>query len=281
MPTDPDAEETPSERRMTFFEHLEELRARLKVVIVFILIFFVFFIGFNIVPVTIGETTILLPIPGILTESNEVIADRVFNYFVEQYKPPNVNLTTLHPWDGVVVEVKVAFFLALLAAAPVTAYEFGKFVGPAMKPSEKRMVARIAAPVLTLFIAGVLIAHFVVLPFTFDYLFSVSARLGVDFPLLFVDDFISFITVFIVAFALAFQLPIVMYALGAVGLVDSGFWARNWRYAIIVIFIFGAIVTPDGSGVTMVLVAIPMVVLYAIGYAAIVFRERRRRAKSS
>lgn len=268
-------------RRMSFFEHLEELRNRLRVVMAFLILFFLVFIAFDLLPVRISGIDVPVPVPMFFA-SNTPIADRVFAYFVDYYKPANVNLTILHPWDGVIVEIKVAFFLAVLASAPVSAYEFSKFIGPALRPSERRIIVRVAVPVLLLFIAGVIVAHVVVLPFTFDFLYSVAARLNVDFPLLFIDDFVSFVVVFLVAFGGAFELPVVMYAVTAAGLVDAGFWRRHWRFAVIAIFVFGAIVTPDGSGVTMLLVALPMLVLYVGGYAAVAIRERRAvRAKSS
>ncbi len=264
---------------MSFFEHLEELRQRLRVVVAFLLVFFVLFIAFDIRPVDVGGVPVPVPFPALLGNNT---ADRVVQYLKDYYKPPDVKLATFHPWDAVIVEVKVSFFLAVILTSPVMAYQFGKFIGPALKPSERRIVVRVAVPVLILFLSGVLLAHLVVLPFTFVYLYSVAARLGVDFPLLFIDDFISFVTVFLVAFGAAFEMPVVMYALSAIGLVDASFWRRHWRFAVIAIFVFGAIVTPDGSGVTMILVSLPMLVLYVGGYVAVWSRERRtRRAKSS
>ena len=80
-------------------------------------------------------------------------------------------------------------------------------------------------------------------------------------------DFITFVLQFILAFGLSFQLPLIMYALTASGLIDSKFWRNNIRYAIIGMVILGAAITPDGSGVTMWFVAGPMIALYLIGMA--------------
>ncbi|MGQ0796375.1 MAG: twin-arginine translocase subunit TatC [Methanobacteriota archaeon] len=266
----------PGERRMSFFEHLDELRQRLRVVVAFLLVFFVLFIAFDVQFFDVGGVPVPVPVPSVLSNNT---ADRVVRYLVDYYKPPDVELKNFQIWDAVIVEVKVAFFLAVILSSPVMAYEFGKFIGPALKPSERRIILRVAIPVLALFLSGVVLAHLVVLPFTFDFLYSVARRLGVETPLLFVDEFISFVTVFLVAFGAAFELPVVMYAVTAVGLVDASFWKRHWRFAVIAIFVFGAIVTPDGSGVTMILVSIPMLALYVGGYVAVWSRERR--AKSS
>jgi sec-independent protein translocase protein TatC len=276
-----DREPPAGEVRMSFFEHLEELRRRLKVVFLALMAFFLIFLVCSVFPLEIGGTSIPVPVPAFLYD-DDPIANKVFRSLVEYYKPADVNLTSLHPWDGVIVQIKVAMFLALVAASPVSAYEFAKFIGPALKPKEKRLIVRVAAPVLGLFALGVTIAHLVILPFTFSFLYGTLRNLGVNPLFLFVDDFISFVTVFLVAFGLAFELPVIMYGLSAVGMFDSGFWRRNWRFAAIAIFAFGAIVTPDASGVTMLLVSFPMLILYVVGYGAVAQRERRLgRPKSS
>ncbi len=274
-----------TERRMSFFEHLEEFRDRMKRVLLVTILFFAFFLVFSLQYVSFSPIAIPLPVPAFLFPDEygiDPIASQVFRFFVNHLKPENVTLTAKQPWEGVLVQIKTGFFLALIASSPVSAWEFAKFIGPALKPAERRLIFRVATPVLLLFLAGVLVAFLFVLPFTFDFLYSVQAVSGVELYLLFIDDFVTFVLVFLVAFGLAFELPILMYALSAVGMVDSGFWKRNWRYAAIAIFIFGAVITPDGSGVTMMIVAMPMFVLYVIGYAAVLRREKRASgAKSS
>jgi sec-independent protein translocase protein TatC len=131
-------------------------------------------------------------------------------------------------------------------------------------------------PILLLFFAGVLLCLVVVLPFTFSLLYTYQTALGANLLLLFADDFISFVLLFMLAFGLAFELPVLMYGLTALGIISSEFWKKNWRFAAIAIFVFGAIITPDGSGITMFLVALPMLALYVLGYAASVRLERRR-----
>ncbi|TMA06932.1 MAG: twin-arginine translocase subunit TatC, partial [Methanobacteriota archaeon] len=160
-------------------------------------------------------------------------------------------------------------------------YELGRFIGPALKPSERRLVVRITVPVLLLFLSGVLLCFIVVLPFTFNLLFSVQNLLGANLLILYGDSFIDFVLLFTVAFGLAFQLPVLMYGLSALGIVSSEFWKKYWRFAAIAIFLFGAIITPDGSRITMFLVALPMLALYVVGYgAAIRVEHTRARAKA-
>jgi len=89
-------------------------------------------------------------------------------------------------------------------------------------------------------------------------------------------DFVSFVLQFLLAFGLSFQLPLVMYAISGSGMVDAGFWRKNIRYAIVIIVIFGAVITPDGSGVTMWFIAGPMIALYIAGMIIIERRERKQ-----
>lgn len=125
----------------------------------------------------------------------------------------------------------------------------------------------------------------VVLPFTFTFLYGIAIAMGAQ-PFLQLQEFLDFVLLFSLAFGIAFELPVIMYGLTVLGVVDADFWKRHWRFAVVGIFFFGAAITPDGSGVTMMLVAVPMLGLYAGGYAAIRLRLRRsapdaRPAKSS
>ena len=88
-------------------------------------------------------------------------------------------------------------------------------------------------------------------------------------------DFVTFVLQFLLAFGISFQLPLVMYALSMSGLTDSKFWRKNIRYAIVIIVIFGAIITPDGSGVTMWFIAGPMIALYIAGMAIVERKEKQ------
>jgi len=265
---------------MTFFEHLEELRQRLKVVLAAVLVCFVLFVTTSAGFIDLGSTRIPMLLLA-LGPRETPIANQFFLWLKGFLVPAQVggqlvSFTFRAPWDGVVVQLKTALFLALLVTSPLTAYEIGKFVGPALKPSERRLLFRVTIPILLLFLEGVLLCLVVVLPFTFSLLFTYQTALCANPLLLFADDFISFVLLFMLAFGLAFELPVLMYGLSALGVVSSEFWKKNWRFAAIAIFIFGAIITPDGSGITMFLVALPMLALYVFGCLATVRLERRQ-----
>jgi len=271
---------------MTFFEHIEELRQRLKIVVIVVLILFALNLTTAIGSVRLGSMQVPMLVPALGT-NNANIATQFFvgmeNYLVpDRVNGIPVNRSFSPPWDAYVVMFKVAFFLAAVTASPIISYQIGQFIGPALKPSEKRLIIRITLPVAVLFLSGVTLCLVVVLPFTFGLLYSVQNVLGANFLILYGGDFIDFVLLFSVAFGLAFQLPVLMYGLSWLGIVNSGFWKKYWRIAAIAIFLFGAIITPDGSGITMMLVSIPMLFLYVLGYVVAVRIEKRRgRAKTS
>ncbi len=256
---------------MSFWGHVDELRRRLKMTFLLILVLFVVFLTTGIGQVSVGSTQIPMIVPALSPTSNNVAAQ--FFLAMKAYLVPDrvgglpLNFSFQQPWDAYIVMFKVAFFLAIVFASPSIVYETAQFISPALRPSEKRLILRVALPVAALFLAGVTLCLLVVLPFTFTLLFSVQNLMGANLLILYGDNFIDFVLLFSLAFGVAFELPVLMYGLSAVGIVSADFWKRHWRIAVIAIFFFGALITPDGSGLTMMFVALPMIVLYVLGYA--------------
>jgi sec-independent protein translocase protein TatC len=279
--------DAPDETRMTFWEHVDELRRRLKLTFALILVLFVLFLTTGIEPVAIGSVRIPMLVPALAPTSNNVAAQ--FFLAMKAYLVPQsvgglpLRFAYQQAWDAYIVMFKVAFFLAIVFASPSVAYEAAQFLSPALRPSEKRLLLRIFVPVIVLFLAGVALCLAIVLPFTFALLFSVQNLMGADLLILYGDNFIDFVLLFSLAFGIAFELPVLMYGLSALGIIPSTFWKRHWRIAVAAIFVFGALITPDGSGITMMFVALPMLVLYILGYAFArkVGRPARTVAKSS
>jgi sec-independent protein translocase protein TatC len=131
---------------------------------------------------------------------------------------------------------------------------------------------KVILPMSLLFVFGVVFSYLLVIPLTLNFLYKYGESIGAE-TFLTVDGFITFVLQFILGFGIAFQLPVLMYVLSLSGLTDSKFWQKNFRYAIIIITIFGAVITPDGSGVTMWFIALPMIALYALGIVAIRRKE--------
>jgi sec-independent protein translocase protein TatC len=93
-----------------------------------------------------------------------------------------------------------------------------------------------------------------------------------------INNFISFVMQFFLGFGIAFQLPILMYGISLTDIISPRFWRANFRYAVLILVIFGALITPDGSGVTMWFVSIPMLLLYLAGMIIV---EKRAAAASA
>jgi len=280
-------EEPGDPKRMSFWEHIDELRHRLKIMFLVVIVLFVIFLTTGIGQIAIGSATVPMLVPALGPTSSNVATQ--FFLGVKGYLVPNqvggvpLNFSYMQPWDAYIVMFKVAFFLAIVVGSPFITYEMAQFIGPALRPSEKRLIVRITLPVVLLFLAGVAMCFVIVLPFTFNLLFSVQNLMGANFLILYGDNFIDFVLLFSLAFGVAFQLPVVMYGLSAVGIVTADFWKRHWRIAAAGIFLFGAIITPDGSGVTMMFVSLPMLGLYVVGYvfARRALKHRAVTAKSS
>ena len=149
---------------------------------------------------------------------------------------------------------------------PIIVREFVGFLAPALHRKEIQIIRNITIPAIALFITGGLFSYFFVTPYILDFLYRYGQSADL-LTFLNIMDFITFVLQFILAFGLSFQLPLIMYALTASGLIDPKFWRNNIRYAIIGMVILGAAITPDGSGVTMWFVAGPMIGLYVIGMA--------------
>ena len=158
---------------------------------------------------------------------------------------------------------------------PVIIKESVGFIKPALKENEINVSRSISIPSLGLFVAGCVFSYNLVIPYILEFLYRYGESAGIV-TFLNVIDFVAFVLQFLLAFGLSFQLPLVMYAISASGMVDSKFWRKNIRYAIVVIVIFGAVITPDGTGVTMWFIAVPMIALYTAGMIIIERKEREK-----
>ena len=172
------------------------------------------------------------------------------------------------------IYMKAGFLGGVVLASPVILYEAWAFVAPALYETEKRWFLAIVFSSLVLFAAGVLFAYFVVFPFGFRYLLT-YANEGLR-PMLSMGAYFSLVVWLLIAFGLVFQLPLAMLVLSRSGVVTAGQFLRWWRYAIIVIFVASAILTPTPDVFNQFLMAGPLVLLYALGLlAAYLFGKER------
>lgn len=246
---------------MGFLDHLDELRRRIIRIVAVCVPLFMIFILVELKPADLLGLPLFYPTVNVF----HPIAIQFFNRMEADLLPAGVETVVMGPTDAIFVEFKIALFLSVLFGMPVIVYELGRFLAPALKPKERRMLIRSAIPAAMLFVAGAVFAYVFILPFVFSFLYEIASSL-VQHTYLNPSEFVDFTLLFLFSFGLAFELPIIMIGSTTLGVVDALFWKRNWRFATVAIFIFGAVITPDGSGITMMIVSLPMLALYAAGY---------------
>lgn len=247
-------------------EHIfYEFRKLKKTIIYFALAFFVVFIG--ILVLTSGEIIVWgLHIP-ILVNGSPALAAKIFLSAKSFLVPEGIPIIALNPMASFIAPIMMAFLVSLLVSFPFGLYLAARFVWPALRNYERRTLLIFIAPSLALFYLGCALAYFIIIPQTFAILYSFSAPMGVE-PFFALDDFISSVFFITISVGFSFLLPVFMTALSRIGLAPRGFWMRYWRGAVITAIVFSAIVTPDGSGVTMIFLAGPLLGLYFIGAIA-------------
>ena len=293
---------------MSIAEHFNELRIRIIHIVICIAIITIFSMSFSIkstiLPVSIPaqdggpqeNLKAYYPYPDPLNN----VALQLTSYMKDTLLPTGVKLIQTAPGQVFFAQVHISLLIGLIASLPIVIKEIFGFISPAFDPSKnnddsetreedkdgmtkdkngKKAFSRIKlfkviSPIFLLFLLGVVFSYVLVIPFTLNFLYKYGEAIGAE-TFLTVNDFITFVLQFVLGFGIAFQLPVIMYVLSLSGATDSKFWQRNFRYAIIIITVFGAIITPDGSGVTMWFIALPMIALYAIGILAIRRREDR------
>lgn len=259
---------------MTLGEHVEELRKRVIHVAIAIVAITIFTMSCGLKPIEYSGIQLVYPFPDPIDN----ISVSIMHYMQKSLLPEGVRLIQTAPGQAFFAQLNVAVLLGVLGSLPLITREVSAFVAPAIGSKTRLNVARVMVPVLTLFTIGILFSYFVVIPFTLNFLYRYGEAIGVE-TFLNVHEFIGFVMQFFVGFGLAFQLPVIMYAVSLAGVISPRFWRNNFRYAIIAFVVFGAAITPDGSGITMWFVALPMIALYLVGMAVVENRARKERAK--
>lgn len=257
-------------------KHLEELRKRALRTVLVIGAITVFLLTFHAEPFSFAGITLYYPIP----EPLHNMAAQLTEYMRINLVPEDVQLIQTAPGQAFFAQIYIAALVGIVAAMPVIVKEIVGFLRPALKDREIAISRSISIPAVGLFAAGCIFSYFLVIPYILEFLYKYGDSAGLV-TFLNVIDFVTFVLQFLLAFGLSFQLPLVMFAITASGMVDAKFWRKNIRYAAIIIVIFGAIITPDGSGVTMWFIAGPMLGLYLAGMVLIERRERKDRTFKS
>jgi sec-independent protein translocase protein TatC len=248
------------DKPMTIMEHLEELRKRVFKMIIAVVIVTFFTLGFHFTPYLYNGVRLYYPTFNPFNN----IAAQVTMSMSHHLIPPGVKLMQTAPGQAFFAQFYVAVLLGIVVGMPVIVKELMEFLTPALGKKEIQIIKAITIPAIGLFVAGCLFSYLVVTPYTLAFLYKYGESEGLV-TFFNIGDFISFVLQFALAFGISFQLPLIMYAVTASGMVGEKFWRNNIKWAVIAMVILGAAITPDGSGVTMWFVAGPLIGLYLIG----------------
>jgi sec-independent protein translocase protein TatC len=163
--------------------------------------------------------------------------------------------------DAFTLNLKVSLWTGLVASSPVILWQLWAFLAPGLLPREKKKVPLLALFALTLFMAGILFAYYLVWPLTFKFFLGfTSANIQ---PLLAGKEYLSLVMGLTLVFALAFQMPLALMFLGKLGLINSQTLKKYRPYAIVGFFIIGAILTPPDA-ISQCFLALTLIILYEL-----------------
>lgn len=219
---------------MSITEHLEELRRRLIVIAV---------------AVALGAC------------GGWYLAPRAMQLLIVPIRRAGASLIQLSATELFWVYIRLAVVIGIVLASPVVIQQSLAFVWPALEPREKRYVAASVPVVILLFAGGVAFAYLLILPWAIKFFLGFTVP-GVT-PTLSVGAYISFLINLILPFGLIAQMPVLMAILGMIGIVTPEFLRRNRKYAVLVIFIVAAVLTPPDP-VSQIIMAVPMLALYEV-----------------
>jgi sec-independent protein translocase protein TatC len=173
----------------------------------------------------------------------------------------NGMVTTTQVGGAFFVALKVSFFGGMLAALPIILSQIWLFIAPGLYANEKKMLIPFVVGGSVMFFIGAAFAYYVVTPFGFDFLITFGSFKFT--PLINIEDYVGFFSKIMFGFGIAFELPVFAYFLALLGLVDDKQMTAFFKYAIVLIFVLAAMLTPPDV-LTQLLMAVPLILLYGL-----------------
>lgn len=242
--------ENNEEHKMSLTEHLIELRKRLIRSVIILCI------GF-----------------GVCYYYKDWIFD-IITQPLTQVLPKNSYLIYTGLTEAFFVYMKLAFFASLIITSPFILYQIWKFISPGLLLKEKKYVVPFVLSSSLLFISGILFGYFIVLPPAFKFFVSFNNKYLQ--AMISFKDYLSLFVTFLLGFGLSFELPIFIFFLTKLGIVNAKMLSKQRRYAILVIFIVAAILTPSPDALSQILMAIPLMFLYEVSIFVAKFAEKKK-----
>ena len=246
--------------KMSFFDHLEELRKRLLYSLVAIGLGLLVGLAYS------DQAYAFLAEPMLTALRDAGFADKLV--FTSPLGPIRLTLT-------------VGLYLGIVISSPFVLYQVWLFVAPGLYRNERRAAVSFLFSSVFLFFAGTAFGYIVMLPVSLKFLITVMQ--GPFTPMISINDYFDLVLVILLGLGVVFQLPILIFFLSLFGIVTPRFLWNNFRYAILIIAIIAALVTPTTDPFTMLIFMAPMVVLYmiGIGVSALVVQRREEEAGRS
>ena len=241
-------------RKMSFLDHLDELRRRLVAAAL---------------SLAFGTLVAIFFIDRIFTFIMRPLYDKL---------PPGSKLIYTEPTEAFMLKVKIALLAGVVIGAPLILWQLWLFVAPGLYAHEKRFAGPFILMATVFFVGGTAFNHYVVFPLAWVFLASFSTDYMMFMPR--IAPVFSLYAMMLLAMGVVFEMPAVILVMARMGLVTAGFLWRNVKYAILIIFIAAAVITPTGDMVTQSLMAGPMVGLYFLSIGlAWMFGKKRRKAE--
>jgi sec-independent protein translocase protein TatC len=241
-PRPPDDDEEPAEGRMTFLEHLDELRKRITHAVVAL------FVGFLIAFAFIEQIWLFV--------FARLTAD-----------VPGGKLIFTEPGEAFFLYLKMAAVAGVLVSSPYVMYQVWLFIAPGLYANEKKLAVPFVFFATTLFISGAAFSHYLLFPAAWKFFAGFSNDFLEFTPR--VEPVWSLYVKLLLAMGIVFQLPMLMFALARFGVVNARFLIRNFKYAILIFVIIAAIITPDASVIPQLIMAGSMTALYVISIGVV------------